>query len=163
MPAVFSKVAPDGEAPDVEIELDENGQPIYNPVVVYCKHKGKNVLMWQVQEHKLAVDFLKTNLPVSIYGFELIDRWSSNLHLKESNPRHVGLTSWKLSTPKENFHSSLAGLANGSLRIPTALSVIRLVKCVPISTNALLISLATKRRLRISSLPKQNAPISRPK
>jgi hypothetical protein len=65
MPAVLSKVTPDGDVPEVEIALDANGQPIYNPVVLYCKHKGKNILMWQVQEHKLAVDFLKIHLPVS--------------------------------------------------------------------------------------------------
>jgi hypothetical protein len=68
MPAVLSKVTPDGDAPEVVIELDENGQPVYTPIPVFCKHKGKNILMWEVEQHKLAVDFLKNHVPVCMYG-----------------------------------------------------------------------------------------------
>jgi hypothetical protein len=48
--------------------LDENGQPVYTPIPVFCKHKGKNILMWEVEQHKLAVDFLKNHVPVCMYG-----------------------------------------------------------------------------------------------
>lgn len=46
------------------IELDENGIPVYHPVEIFCKLKGKNTSMWKVEEHKLAVDFLKKHVPV---------------------------------------------------------------------------------------------------
>ena len=69
MPVVLSKFTPDGDVPEAVIELDENGQPVYTPIPVFCKHKGKSILMWQVEEHKLAVDFLKIHLPVWLCGF----------------------------------------------------------------------------------------------
>lgn len=61
MPAVLSKVAD-----ELVIELDENGLPIYNPIEVHCKFKGKNRVMWQVEEHTIAVEFLKLHVPVCL-------------------------------------------------------------------------------------------------
>jgi len=61
MPAVLSKVVD-----ELVIELDENGLPIYNPIEVHCKYKGKNRVMWQVQDHQIAVDFLKLHIPVCL-------------------------------------------------------------------------------------------------
>lgn len=69
MPAVSSKATTDGDVPDVVIELDENGIPVYTPIPAFCKHKGKNILMWEVEQHKLAVQFLKIHLPVCLYRF----------------------------------------------------------------------------------------------
>ena len=53
--AVLSRVAS-------EVVLDAHGLPIYQPVEVMCD-KGK-VKLWRVEEHKLAVDFMKKRLQV---------------------------------------------------------------------------------------------------
>jgi hypothetical protein len=54
--AVLSRVT--GEV----VLVDAHGLPIYQPVEVMCD-KGK-VKMWRIEEHKLAVDFMKKRLQV---------------------------------------------------------------------------------------------------
>ena len=45
-----------------EIEVDRNGLPVYQPVIVRCGTK----ILWKVEEHKQAVDFLKLHVMVCL-------------------------------------------------------------------------------------------------
>jgi hypothetical protein len=48
------------------IEVDGDGKPVY-PKVIYCKFQRKTRLRKEVETHKLAVDFLKHRVPVSLF------------------------------------------------------------------------------------------------
>jgi hypothetical protein len=48
------------------IDVDDEGRAVYHPVEINCKRNGKNALMWKVEEHEIAVQFLKQHVPVRL-------------------------------------------------------------------------------------------------
>jgi len=58
----FLSQSTDISTPGPEIEVDQNGIPVYQSVVVRCG----TTQLWKVEEHKQAVDFLKLYITICV-------------------------------------------------------------------------------------------------
>src|ERR1700736_4165236 len=113
--AVLSRVAG-------EVMLDVHGVPIYQPVEVMCD-KGK-IKLWRIEEHKLAVDFMKKQLQVYplqriVLICSTLERRNTHLRSRVRKRHHIGWNSLKFLIQRKTLFALLVSTVSGQHLIQT--------------------------------------------